>query len=167
MSASSTDSGPCGVGDPGRRGRRLHGDHGVVGGAEALVFGVLVFVAGALLIANAWAVVDAKMAVSTAARETARSYVESDGDLTAAEAVGRAAFAATTGLDPSRLAFVGATGAFARCERVRVSYRYRVPALSLPGGIGWGAGFEVSASHSELVDPYRAGLPGQARCLAP
>lgn len=150
-----------------RRGRRLRGDDAFVGGAEALIFGVVVFVVGALLMANAWAVVDAKMAVSSAARETARTYVESDGDLAAADAVGRAAFAASTGLDPGRLAFAGATGAFERCARITVTYRYQVPALSLPGGAGWGSAFEVSASHSEIVDPYRAGLEGEARCLTP
>lgn len=145
----------------------MRGEDGFVGGAEALIFGVVVFVAGALLMANAWAVVDAKMAVSSAARETARTYVESDGDLAAADAVGRAAFASTTGLDPGRLAFVGATGTFERCGRITVTYRYQVPALSLPGGVGWGSGFEVRASHSEIVDPYRAGLEGEARCGTP
>lgn len=167
MSSSSTDPGRP-LGPRGRRrGRRLRGDDGFVGGAEALFFGVVVFVVGALLMANAWAVVDAKMAVSSAARETARTYVESDGDLAAADAVGRAAFAATSGLDPGRLAFGGATGTFERCARITVTYRYQVPALSLPGGVGWGSGFEVSASHSEIVDPYRAGLEGEARCLTP
>ena len=49
---------------------------------EVIPFGVLTFVVGALLIANAWAVVDAKMAVSAAAREATRAYVEapSEGD---------------------------------------------------------------------------------------
>ena len=42
-----------------------------------LPFGVLIFVVGSLLIANAWAVVDAKLATTAAAREAARAYVES------------------------------------------------------------------------------------------
>ena len=167
MSSSSADATPVSTRRVRRRGRRLSGDDGFVGGAEAFIFGVVVFVGGTLLMANAWAVVDAKMAVSSAARETARTYVESDGDLATAEAVGHAAFAATTGLDPTRLALTGAAGTFERCGRITVTYRYRVPALSLPGGIGWGSGFEVSASHSEIVDPYRAGLEGEARCLVP
>ena len=44
-----------------RRMRRWDGlmadDRGQVGGIEALPFGLLVFVVGALLVANAWAVV--------------------------------------------------------------------------------------------------------------
>ena len=53
-------------------------DAGMVGGIEALPFGLLVFVVGALLVANAWAVVDAKFAVDAAARQATRSYVEAE-----------------------------------------------------------------------------------------
>ena len=43
-------------------------------GMEVIPFGLLTFVVGALLVANAWAVIDAKMAVSAAAREATRAY---------------------------------------------------------------------------------------------
>ena len=52
-------------------------------GIEAIPFGILIFVVGALLIANIWAVIDAKAAVDAAAREATRSYVESQVDGTA------------------------------------------------------------------------------------
>ncbi|MBA2283441.1 MAG: hypothetical protein H0W25_19710, partial [Acidimicrobiia bacterium] len=56
--------------------RRLHRDErGQMGGIEALPFGLLIFVVGALLVANAWAVIDAKLAVTAAAREAARTWV--------------------------------------------------------------------------------------------
>jgi hypothetical protein len=62
-------------------------------GIEALPFGFLVLVAGSLLLANAWAVVDAKFAASAAAREAVRVYVESgsqlDADLVALTPSGR------------------------------------------------------------------------------
>ena len=64
--------------------RRCRGDGGFVGGAEGILFGIAVVVVGALLVYNAWAVVDAKMAASSAAREAVRFYVESDGDQSAA-----------------------------------------------------------------------------------
>ena len=51
-------------------------DRGVVGGVEAIPFGLLLFVAGTLLVANAWAVIDAKMAATSAAREAARTYMK-------------------------------------------------------------------------------------------
>ena len=61
-----------------RRARRARSDAGMAGGVEALPFGLLVFVVGALLTLNAWAVVDAKFAVDAAARQATRSYVEAE-----------------------------------------------------------------------------------------
>jgi hypothetical protein len=142
--------------------RTCRGDDGFVGGSEAMLFGVLVFVSGILLVFNAWAVVDAKMGVTAAAREAVRSYVESDGDFDLAAEAGRAAFGASTNLDVTGLDLEVA-GAFARCARVSVQVRYELPALRLPFG-GWGRGFEISATHSEIVDPYRSGLEGVATC---
>jgi hypothetical protein len=45
-----------------------------------------------------------------------------------------------------------------------VTVAYPVPALSLPWIGGYGEGFVVRSSHSEIVDPFRAGLPGVATC---
>ena len=147
--------------------RRCRGDAGFVGGAEGILFGVVVFVFGTLLLFNAWAVIDAKMAVSSAARETARTLVEGDGDVGPAVTAGREAFGATSSFDEADLADPEITGEFRRCGRIEVTYRCSVPAISLPGGIGWGDGFDVSATHSEIVDPFRSGLDGEAICDAP
>lgn len=147
-------------------GDRLRGDSGQVGGIEAIPFGLLTFVVGTLLIANAWAVVDAKFATDAAAREAARSYVEADDPSTAlddATDAGRAAIEAH-GRDPER-ATISAVGdpRLERCARVTFEAEYAVPALSLPfiGGYGH-APFRVRSAHSELVDPFRAGLAGDA-----
>jgi Flp pilus assembly protein TadG len=147
--------------------RRFRVDNGFVGGAEGIVFGIVVFVFGILLMFNAWAVVDTKMAVSSAARETARTYVESDGSSAAAFDAGHNAFAATSNFDPTSLSAPQIDGEFRRCGRIDVTYTYTVPAISLPGGFGWGGGFEVTATHSELVDPFRSGLDGEALCDIP
>jgi len=148
------------------RARRCTGDAGQVGGIEALPFGLLIFVVGTLLIANAWAVVDAKFAVDAAARQAVRTYVEAEdpiAGLRAAETAGLAAIDAH-GRDPRR-AEVAALGEprLVRCARVTFVVEYEVPALSLPfiGGYG-SAPFEVRARHSELVDPFRSGLAGSA-----
>ena len=69
--------------------RRCRGDDGFVGGTEGILFGVVVFVFGTLILFNAWAVIDAKMAVSSAARETARTLVEGPGDVAPAVEAGR------------------------------------------------------------------------------
>ena len=143
-------------------------DRGQVAGVEALPFGVLLFVVGALLIANAWAVVDAKMTVTSAAREAARSYVEgSDADdaLARADAAARDAVRAH-GRNADRATIDGpdSADAFTRCNRITFAVTYPVPALTLPFIGGFGRAFDVTATHSELVDPFRNDVPGEAVC---
>jgi hypothetical protein len=168
----------------GTGGARAGGDdRGQVGGVEALPFGILVFVVGALLVANAWAVVDAKLAVDAAARQATRHYVEAEVDagggagggaasaadaeraavdagLAALVAHGRDPADATVGL--SSLEGTGGQHGFSRCARATFTAEYEVPALSVPWVGGFGDGISVSSSHSELVDPYRSGVPGSA-----
>jgi len=147
------------------------GDDGQVGGIEALPFGVLIFVIGTLLIANIWTVVDAKMAVDAAAREATRRYVEAADGSGAEQGAVEAGLAALEahGRDPSRadvrlasLVTPDGRAAFERCARATFSASYTVPALTLPLVGGFGEGFEVKSSHSELVDPFRDGVPGDA-----
>jgi hypothetical protein len=137
-----------------------------VGGIEALPFGLLIFVLGSLLITNAWAVVDAKFATDAAARQAARTFVEGADErsaFAAAEEAGRASIEGH-GRDPDR-ATIAPVGAFslARCERATFEAVYSVPALSIPliGGYGR-APFTVRSIHSEIVDPFRSGLEGEA-----
>jgi Mg2+/Co2+ transporter CorC len=151
--------------------RPAGGDAGQVGGIEALPFGVLVFVVGTLLLANVWAVVDAKLAVDAAAREATRRYVEA-AEVTGAEEDAVAAGLSTLeaqGRDPSRArvelqAVTTPDGriAYERCARATFEASYHVPALTLPFIGGYGEGFEVTSRHSELVDPFRDGVPGDA-----
>jgi hypothetical protein len=142
------------------------GDEGMAGGLDGLVFGVLVFVLGTLLVVNAWQVVDAKFAATSAAREAARAYVEARSPAEAAVAAQSAAHEALAGHDrsPDRFALELVGGSFTRCARVIVEARYRVPLLVVPIVGSFGDGFTVSARHAELVDPYRSGLPGAATC---
>ena len=97
-------------------------DRGQVAGIEAIPFGILLFVIGALLIANAWAVIDVKMAVTSAAREAARTYVEApdhETGLARAEAAARSAIEAH-GRNPAKVSISGPTSAsaFSRCNHV-------------------------------------------------
>lgn len=148
-------------------GRLPTSERGAVGGLEAIPFGLLVFVVGTLLVANAWAVVDAKLAVTAAAREAARTWVEGDGaEAGRAAAVAAAAEAvAGHGRDPARLELdLDAPTGFGRCAPVVVRATYVVPALPLPWIGGFGRGIEVASRHSERVDPFRDGLEGAAAC---
>jgi hypothetical protein len=129
-------------------------------GMEVIPFGLLTFVVGALLVANAWAVIDAKMAVSAAAREATRAFVEAPvgGDPVAlAEAAARSAIAGA-GRDPARLVLTPVEAVFARCETVRYEASYQVPAIQVPWIGGFGSGFTATARHADMVDPYRSGL---------
>lgn len=146
--------------------RSPHGEAGQVGGLEGLVFGVLVFVFGTLLVANAWGVIDAKLAATSAAREAARTYVESgsesDADA-AADAAAREAIEAHGRL-PERAEVAVDVAGFARCARATAVVRYEVPLIAIPLLGQAGNGITVTARHSEVVDPYRSGLPGTAAC---
>jgi hypothetical protein len=142
-------------------------ESGQVAGIEAVPLGFLVFVVGVLFVTNAWAVIDAKMTVASAAREAARAYVEAEGAgaaLPAAEAAADEVVRAG-GRDPNRLQLTSPSSAFARCQRVMFTAAYPVPAITLPWIGGFGHGFTARARHSELVDPYRSGVPlGADRC---
>ena len=141
--------------------RRLRRSESGQAGMEVIPFGVLTFVVGALLVANAWAVIDAKMAVSAAAREATRAFVEApvDGDpLALADAAARSAIAGA-GRNPAGLVLTPMEAVFARCETVRFEASYQVPAVQVPWVGGFGAGFTATARHAEVVDPYRSGVP--------
>jgi Flp pilus assembly protein TadG len=145
---------------------RVRGEEGVVGGAEGVVFGFLVFVVGTLIIVNAWAVIDAKLAVAGAAREAARAYVESESVIsaeTAAEAAAEDAIRAQGRTGPVHLVYEG--DGFGRCARVTVTARYDVPLGGIPVLAVTKRTFTVSARHSEVVDPFRSSaVGGLARC---
>lgn len=152
-----------------RRSASRRRQRGAVGGLEALPFGFLMFVAVTLVVTNAWAVVDSKMAVNAAAREAVRAYVEApEADGAAARAAARAqeTLASYGRADADRLT-VGdpvTDRGYVRCARASITIEYRVPALTVPFIGGFGSAVTARATHSELIDPYRSGLP-EGGCL--
>ncbi len=141
--------------------RARRDESGQMAGVEVLPFGLLTFVVGALLVANAWAVIDAKIAVSAAAREATRAFVEApvDSDPHAmADAAARSAVEGA-GRDPAELVLTPLEATFARCETVSFEASYQIPAVRVPWVGGFGDGFTASARHAEIVDPYRTGVP--------
>jgi hypothetical protein len=146
---------------------RWTGEAGFAGGAEALIFGVLIFVLGTLLVVNAWAVVDAKFATASAAREAVRAAVETPvgGDPDGRARAAAAEALAGHGVRPDRVTVSAPwDGQLQRCAEVVYEVRLRVPALVLPGIERRRTGFEVTASHREVVDPYRSGLEIGGEC---
>ena len=138
----------------------------MVAGAEGLLFGFLVFVLGTLIVANAWAVIDAKLAVTAAAREAARAYVEAPDASTAAAAAQAAADAAIAGHGRSGTARLASAGEpFGRCARVTITAEYDVALSAIPVVAVTDRVFTVAGRHSEVVDPYRSsGAAGRAQC---
>lgn len=148
------------------------GERGQVAGVEVLVFGLLVFIGGTLIVANVWGVVDAKLATDSAAREATRWIVERAG----AERTGEQLRAGARLVAESTLADHGRTGPatvdvvppggeVSRCDRISVTVGVTVPAIRLPFMDGFGDAFDVTATHSELVDPTRSHLAGEAVCV--
>lgn len=148
--------------------QRARGDQGQVGGIEVLPFGFFIFVSLTLFIVNVWGVIDAKLAVTSASREAARAFVEStDPGAGFAEAQLRAdETLAAYGRDGDR-ATVGTPelpDGFVRCGRVTIEVTYDIPALSIPFIGGFGDVTTVRSAYTELIDPFRDGLPGDAAC---
>jgi hypothetical protein len=142
------------------------GEEGFVGGFEGLLFGLLIFVAGTLLATHAWAVIDTKAATEAAALQAARTYVEAATPSAAAYQAQQAAANALAGYGRSaargRVELV--SGSFGRCQRITIAVSYPAPVLMLPWVGRVGSAEWVRSKHSELVDPFRNGLPGTSAC---
>lgn len=139
---------------------------GFAGGIEVLPFAVLIFVLGTVLVANAWAVVDAKLAVEAAAREATRAYVEA-GDADRAGAASRTAAEGAfegSGRDPRDLRLQHSSDAYIRCTRVDFEASYLVHAVRLPVIGGLGHGVTVVGRHREIIDPFAAGFGAENDC---
>jgi hypothetical protein len=137
-------------------------NEGAAGGFEILPFGLLVFIAGSLLISNAWAVIDGNLAASAAAREASRAYVEAPSADVAEQAAVDAALDTIDGhgRDRGRARVSWAVGPdFSRCAPNTIVVTYDVPTLTIPFLGSFGDGFiETTARHTEVVDPYRSGM---------
>jgi hypothetical protein len=151
---------------PGLRPKRGWGEEGFAGGFEGLLFGTLLFVFGTLVAGYAWGVVDTKAATDLAARQAARTYVQAADSAAAESSAYQAAATALQGYgrDPARAQVSFSGSGFARCSRVEISVSYPAPLVELPIVGRLGEGVMVSSRRSELVDPYRTGLPGTAEC---
>lgn len=145
-----------------RRWASFGSERGQLGGVEMLPFGFLIFACGVLLAANAWAVVDARLVVEAAAREAVRAYVEAPNADQAPILAKAAADETLRGhhRDPAKAEVTpSADTAFGRCQLARYRVTYHVPVVILPWIKGLNiSGFTATATHTEVVDPYRSGL---------
>jgi hypothetical protein len=137
----------------------------MVAGLEALAFGVLVFVAGTLVVVNAWAVIDARFATSAAAREAVRAVIEApEVGLSAGQLDARARAAAVQalvahGYDREPV-LVGPPLRQARCATVEVRVELEVVPTLVPW-IAQPPTYRVASTYAEVLDPFRVGLDGE------
>lgn len=159
-------------GEPHGRGQDDQG--GFVAGAESLLFGCLVFVVGTMLVINAWGVVDARMAADAVARQVARTLVEADPGAGLTLELATVANRVATDLGrpgPVVLGYADDTSdvtnpgtLLTRCREVTVTATLTSTTIELPFIGGWGSPWDVTGRHTEVVDPFRSGLPGEVDC---
>lgn len=149
---------------------RLHGDHGQIGGIEAVPFSILVFVVGMILAINGWSVVYTQTNARSAARTAIRTFVEQDSYLLAEQAA-RSAVVET--LQRSGFATHNVLTAidfpngdsWHRCARVRIVVSMPARSFPVPFIEDLFSAINVRASESGLVDAYRsANIGGEADC---
>lgn len=133
-------------------------------GIESIPFGILVFVAGTLLIVNAWATVTTRTTATSIAREYLRAYTNAPSQPEAIEAGDRAAraVAAAHDIDSTQLR-IERPVIWEPCGVAVVAVTITVPEIRAPFLGGFGS-TEVRVQHRDRLDPYRVGLgsPGPA-----
>ncbi|MFP4635648.1 MAG: hypothetical protein ACLFRD_07300 [Nitriliruptoraceae bacterium] len=139
-------------------------EDGFVAGAEALVFGVLIFVIGTLTMLTGWVAVDAKLATSAAAREAVRAVVDAPLDASTPQLEGRASRAAQQvlaahghGPVDARLEVADPPLRLERCHRIAITVGVEVTSVIVPGTLDTPR-WTVSSRHEQVVDPFRSGL---------
>jgi len=146
-----------------RHGPRARGERGMAAGAEALAVGSLVLVVAMVLVVNAWAVLDTRTALESAAREYLRAYTEA-GSPEAAAADGRRALDLVVEDRPGLAGRVELSAprpdGFGPCAAATVTLSSEVPAVRIPFlARDWGR-HRVTVRATELVDAHREMVPG-------
>lgn len=141
----------------------LRSEGGFSAGAEVILVGSLIFVVTWVIGINSWNLLTADMAVQAAAKEGARAFVEAQPGSEHAAAT-TAVTNAATAMDRPTIELRELSGNLVRCERITVTTGVSIDLLMAPF-IQWSPGtVDVSDVHSEVVDPFRSGLPGTAGC---
>lgn len=126
---------------------------GFAGGTETIPFGIVVFIAATLLLANVWAAFDTRGTLDNAARDYLRAYTAA---MTRAEAETAGADAAAVALGDRVVDHTirAPEEAFGPCRAVTVEIEATLPAVRLPfvGGLGTQT---IRTTQRELIQPYR------------
>jgi hypothetical protein len=139
-------------------------ERGVVAGLEGLVFSTLILLGGTVLVVDAWAVIDTRVALDGAAREYLRAYTEAPDALTASRSGDIALQEALADRPRLRRALrvePPEATRFGPCSEANVTLTTTVPSIRIPY-IGDFGSTTVRVRHRELVDAHREVIPGAA-----
>jgi hypothetical protein len=130
-----------------------------LGSIEVLPIGLLVMTVMTFIVMGGWNVVDAKMAAISAARSAARTTVE-----TASRAAGtRSGVEAWEASGRRDEITIDIDGEVSRCGRIVATAAASVAPIPVGMLRSWKT-IVVRSRHSEVVDPYRGTLDGEALC---
>lgn len=137
--------------------RTRRSERGAVGGAEGLLFGMLILIAGSIVVVNLWAVVDTRAALDAGAREYLRTYTER-ADSTTAATQARLVLddvLRSRGTDPADvLVRLETPNGFGPCALARVELTTVVRGVRAPF-LDAALSTEVGVEHHELIDAHR------------
>lgn len=132
-------------------------ERGAVGGAEGLLFGMLILVAGSIVVVNLWAIVDTRAALDAGAREYLRTFTERADRATAATQAQIALddVLVARGTDPANvLVHVDTPNGFGPCALARLELTASVRGVRAPF-LDAAMSTEVRVEHHELIDAHR------------
>lgn len=133
-------------------------------GAEVIAGCIVLIVGLVFVFANLWAVLDAKMAVSSAARNAVQAYVEQSTPGSAEEAARAEARDLLSTRFPERWTTETSAERFERCQPIAIRVAVDIPLIAVPFLGSFGGTKTVSATHRSRIDPFRSGVPGEVDC---
>ena len=133
-------------------------------GAEVIAGCIVLIVGLVFVFANLWAVLDAKMAVSSAARNAVQAYVEQSTPGSAEAAARAEARDLLSARFPERWTTETSAERFERCQPIAIRVAVDIPLIAVPFLGSFGGTKTVSATHRSRIDPFRSGVPGEVDC---
>lgn len=146
------------------RGRDQSTDERGQAGAEVIAGCVVLIIGLVFVFANLWAVLDAKMAVSSAARNAVQAYVEQNTPADAERAARAEASELLSSRFPERWDTETSATRFERCQPIAIRVTVDIPLIAVPFLGSLGGTKTVSATHRSRIDPFRSGVPGEVDC---
>ena len=140
-----------------------HGEHGQAG-AEVILGGIVLLVGLILVLSNIWLVLDAKMAVTSAARSGGQTFVEQQTFDQANQALQATVQASLGSRFPQRWKATSSLASFERCTPVDVAVTVDIALVAVPFLGSIGGTKTVRSTHHTRIDPYRSRVPGEANC---